>query len=132
MRTVFPEDCVGQSEPPAVVIILDVPAIEMIPSVVRSFDTAYKPFRSIDPSDVEKHTVRVIYHLLGEGVIQDERYIDFMKGFPEATEVILFMSINQPAVLTPSIYSMSYRLPNTAQTLSHSQATASNNIAFLN
>jgi ribonuclease Z len=88
MRTVLPEDCVGQSEPPAVVIILDVPVIEMIPSVVRSFDTAYKPFRSIDPSDVEKHTVRVVYHLLGEGVIQDERYIDFMKGFPETTEVI--------------------------------------------
>lgn len=88
MRTVRPEDCVGLSEPPAVVIILDVPMIEMIPSVIHSFDSAYKPFRSIDPSDMEKHTVRVVYHLLGEGVLQDERYIDFMKGFPATTEVI--------------------------------------------
>ncbi|EKM81596.1 hypothetical protein AGABI1DRAFT_105131 [Agaricus bisporus var. burnettii JB137-S8] len=100
MRTVRPEDCVGLSEPPAVVIILDVPMIEMIPSVIHSFDSAYKPFRSIDPSDMEKHTVRVVYHLLGEGVLQDERYIDFMKGFPATTEHVVSSSEYSPNPLT--------------------------------
>lgn len=89
VRTLRPEDCMSRSDPPAAVIILDVPSVEMIPSVIRSFDTVYKPFRSMDPGDLEKHTVRAVYHLLGQGVLRDERYIEFMKGFPETAEVLI-------------------------------------------
>lgn len=87
-RTVRPEDCMSKSDPPAVVIILDVPFVDMIPSVIHSFNTAYKSFRSSDPDDMEKHTVRVVYHLLGSGVLEDERYLEFMRGFPKTAEVL--------------------------------------------
>lgn len=89
VRTVHPEECMSKSDPPAAVIILDVPSVEMIPSVVQSFDTVYRPFRSSDPEDSEKHKVGVIYHLLGHGVLEDDRYRDFMGGFCGTAEVIL-------------------------------------------
>ena len=91
VRTVYPEECMSKSDPPAAVIILDVPSVEMIPSVVQSFDTVYRPFRSTDPDDMEKHNVRVIYHLLGPGVLEDDRYRNFMQGFHVTTEVVLVL-----------------------------------------
>lgn len=89
VRTVHPEECMSKSDPPAAVIILDVPSVEMIPSVVQSFNTVYRSFRSSDPEDLEKHKVGVIYHLLGPRVLEDDRYRDFMRGFHGTAEVIL-------------------------------------------
>ncbi|KAF9454406.1 hypothetical protein P691DRAFT_717421 [Macrolepiota fuliginosa MF-IS2] len=99
-RTVHPEECMAKSEPPAAVIILDIPSVDMIPSVIRSFDTVYKPFRSLDPNDMEEHAVRVVYHLLGSGVLEDERYLEFMKGFPETTEHIVSSPEHSPNPVT--------------------------------
>ncbi len=114
-RTVHPEDCMSKSDSPAAVIILDVPSVDMIPSVVRSFDTVYKPFHSPSPHDLEKHTVRVVYHLLGSGVLEDARYTKFLKGFPETAEV--FSSIYHDFVgFDTLVCSTSYRLPNTLPT----------------
>ncbi|KXN86195.1 Zinc phosphodiesterase ELAC protein 2 [Leucoagaricus sp. SymC.cos] len=111
MRTVRPEEVMGKSDPPAVVVILDVPFVEMVPSVVRSFDTVYKPFRSSDPSDLEKHTVRVVYHLLGPGVLEDERYIGFIKGFPGTAEHIFSSPEHNPnPVIFTSHGLVQYRL----------------------
>ncbi|KAF5362391.1 hypothetical protein D9756_002186 [Leucocoprinus leucothites] len=111
VRTVRPEDVTGKSDPPAAVIMLDVPSVEMIPSVVRSFDTVYKPFRSSNPNDLEKHTVRVIYHLLGPGVLEDKRYKAFMRGFPAATEHVISSPEHSPNPVTFTSFALNqYRL----------------------
>lgn len=74
--------------PPPVVIILDVPRPTFIPSVVNAFNNEYQPFRSRDPYHREKYAVKVVYHLLGPGVIEDFRYTNFMKGFAGTTRVL--------------------------------------------
>lgn len=115
IRAVRPEDCMNKSDPPAAVIILDVPSVDMIPSVARSFDTVYKPFHSPGPHDSEQHAVRVVYHLLGPGVLEDARYIKFLNGFPETVEV--FSSSHHPLIIFNGIiYSTSYHLPSTLPT----------------
>ncbi|KAI0317320.1 hypothetical protein OF83DRAFT_1083676 [Amylostereum chailletii] len=83
-RTVKPEDCVGPQENPSVVIVLDVPTPDHIESLSSTFSTPfYAEFRS-KTEDVEKrYNVHLIYHLLGKGVLEDERYRDFMCGFAD-------------------------------------------------
>ncbi|KAF5351284.1 hypothetical protein D9758_007983 [Tetrapyrgos nigripes] len=90
-RTVRPEEVVGPSEVPSVVIIADVPTPGHIPSLVSSFSGSpfYSKFRSNRPEDLQDHVVRVIYHICGEGVLEDERYLDFMRGFgPQVHHVV--------------------------------------------
>ncbi|PFH48651.1 hypothetical protein AMATHDRAFT_64951 [Amanita thiersii Skay4041] len=84
-RTVQPEECVDKSETPdKVILVLDVPSPSYIPSVISTFETPfYAKFRSRSPEYKEKHIVRTVYHILGEGVLEDERYIQFMRSFEE-------------------------------------------------
>ncbi|THH10213.1 hypothetical protein EW146_g8446 [Bondarzewia mesenterica] len=85
-RTVRPEDCVGDSECPGIVIVLDVPSPDHVPSLASSFNTPfYSVFRSKAQEDAKKYNVHAIYHLLGDGVLEDERYKAFMNGFADHT-----------------------------------------------
>jgi ribonuclease Z len=131
MRTVRPEDCMSKSDPPAAVVILDIPSVEMIPSALRSFDEAYKPFRSSDKDNLERHTVRVVYHLLGPKVLEDERYIEFMRGFPETAQVNLAL-YHTTDFINWSIYSILFLRLNSARIPSRLQVMVSSNIAYLN
>ncbi|KAG6818817.1 hypothetical protein H0H93_001378 [Arthromyces matolae] len=89
-RVVRPEDCIGESESPGVALIFDIPTPAHIPSLIASFqEPFYAKFRSHRPEDFKDHAVRSIYHILGNDVIEDPRYIEFMNGFsPNAHHVI--------------------------------------------
>ncbi|KAF4591050.1 hypothetical protein EYR40_009650 [Pleurotus pulmonarius] len=90
-RTVRPEECVGESESPGVLIILDVPSPAYIPSLISSFTTSstFAKFRSHLPEDAKEYNVRTVFHLCGRGVLEDTRYIEFMNGFsPDVHHVV--------------------------------------------
>jgi ribonuclease Z len=68
---------------------LDVPSPTYIPSLVFSFDQSpfYAKFRSTRPEDLAEFVVRTVFHLCGDGVLEDPQYIQFMSGFPPTTHV---------------------------------------------
>ncbi|KAF8075182.1 hypothetical protein FPV67DRAFT_1476334 [Lyophyllum atratum] len=82
-RTVRPEDCIGESEAPGAILILDIPTTMHIPALLSSFEDSpfYAKFRSQRPEDIDEYSVRSVFHLCGQGVLEDERYIAFMNGF---------------------------------------------------
>lgn len=117
-RTVKPEDCVGEHETTKVrplnllhsnvlsncvkvVMILDVPTSDHIESLASAFDApAYSNFRVKHPDSRKDYAVHVIYHLLGSGVLEDERYKSFMGGFSDDTQHIICSSDHNPDPLT--------------------------------
>ena len=96
-RTVKPEDVMPPPEEPSVsvsrvsfltypvqvTVIIDIPTPAHIASIVSSFDNIpfYKKYRS-DTSGLHHHT-RSVFHLLGEGVLEDERYVQWMTGWDD-------------------------------------------------
>ncbi|KZT10496.1 uncharacterized protein LAESUDRAFT_810112 [Laetiporus sulphureus 93-53] len=82
-RIVKPEDCIAQSEIPKVMLLLDVPTPTHIPQVVATFteNPFYSRFHSKSENDQSEYRVHIIYHLCGPGVLEDERYKAFMRGF---------------------------------------------------
>ncbi|KAK7031531.1 hypothetical protein R3P38DRAFT_2924192 [Favolaschia claudopus] len=83
-KIINPLDCIGPSEVPPVLIVLDVPSPAYIPHLISSFETSpfYARFHSTRTEDVSEYAVRTVYHLCGAGVFEDPRYIQFMNGFP--------------------------------------------------
>jgi ribonuclease Z len=69
--------------------VLDVPSIDHIPSAVASFNDSpfFKRLRSQEEKDTKEYLVRTVYHLLGPNVLEDERYLAFMRGFPPNAQV---------------------------------------------
>ncbi|KAJ7272678.1 hypothetical protein B0H12DRAFT_1043818 [Mycena haematopus] len=90
-KVVRPLDCIGPSEVPAVLIVLDVPSAAYIPSLISSFEQSpfYAKFRSTRPEDLAAFVVRTVFHLCGDGVLEDARYIEFMNGFPPTAHHIV-------------------------------------------
>lgn len=72
-------------------IILDIPSPAHIPALVSAFTDSlfYAKFRSHRDEDREEFAVNVVYHLCGEGVLEDDRYKEFMRGFSSHTHVSL-------------------------------------------
>ncbi|KAI0694223.1 hypothetical protein BC835DRAFT_1415475 [Cytidiella melzeri] len=87
-RTVQPEECVAPSEPPKVVIILDVPSQAHIASLSSAFDLS-PLYRQLRSKSNDEYAVSTIYHLCGEGVIEDVRYKTFMNGFPASVHHVV-------------------------------------------
>ena len=107
-RTVRPDQVLAKSDPPAVgcsplivpypadlvlqvVIVLDIPSTLCIPSLLSSFKSSayYRKFWSEDHSLLKKedYTVRTVYHMCGDGVLENEDYKAFMNGFSSDTNV---------------------------------------------
>ncbi|KAI3607358.1 3 trna processing endoribonuclease [Moniliophthora roreri] len=101
-RTVRPEDVLGPSDVPGAVIIMDVPTPAHIPSATRPFTNSpfYKKFRSSDEEDLKEYAVRAVYHILGDGVLEDARYREFMRGFWENTQHIVSSREHSPDPVT--------------------------------
>ncbi|KAG6877546.1 hypothetical protein C0993_006239 [Termitomyces sp. T159_Od127] len=100
-RTVRPEDCIGESESPGVVIILDIPTVEHIPALIAAFkDPFYAKFRSHRPEDLQDHAVRSVFHLLGKDVLEEPRYIEFMDGFSPNTHHVISSREHSPDPVT--------------------------------
>lgn len=66
-----------------VVLVLDIPAPSHIDSLASSFvdSSFYAQFRSRRPEDIKEYAVRSIFHICGDGVLEDPRYTTFMNGF---------------------------------------------------
>ncbi|PCH45067.1 hypothetical protein WOLCODRAFT_155082 [Wolfiporia cocos MD-104 SS10] len=90
-RIVLPEDCVAPPESPQVLLLLDVPSPEHIPSLVASFENNpfYAKFRSKSAKDRSEYSVHVVSHLCGPGVLGDESYKAFMQGFADDTHHVV-------------------------------------------
>lgn len=90
-RVVRPDDnCRATPVNPTVVVILDVPSPSYIPSLINSFTRS--PLYSKIWSRTPEYTVSSVFHLCGEGVLEDERYIEFMNGFPADTHHVISSS----------------------------------------
>ncbi|TFK75060.1 hypothetical protein BDN72DRAFT_758625 [Pluteus cervinus] len=101
-RTVQPEDVMGASDPPGVVIVLDVPSPSHIDSLISAFKAPfYSQFRSQHASDAKKYAVRVIYHFLGDGVLEDPRYKEFMRGFSQQANHLIS---SDPHLPDPTVF----------------------------
>ncbi|PPQ90050.1 hypothetical protein CVT25_006290 [Psilocybe cyanescens] len=94
-RTVRSDEVLGEAEKTAAIVILDVPSIAHIPALVASFRGSefYQKFWSEDPTIFEtterEYNLRVAYSMCGPGVLEDERYKAFMRGFgPLAHHII--------------------------------------------
>lgn len=76
------------------IIILDIPTPSHIASLVDSFERSsfYRKLRSNHPDDLAEVSVRSVFHICGEGVLEDERYGAFMRGFSSETEVEFTLS----------------------------------------
>ncbi|KAH9852566.1 hypothetical protein C2E23DRAFT_826150 [Lenzites betulinus] len=90
-RTVRPEECVAATEPPQSVLILDVPSPAYIPSLVTSFTESpfFAKYRSRKESERKEHPIHAVFHLCGEGVLEDPRYKTFMNGFFDETHHVI-------------------------------------------
>ncbi|OJT01745.1 Zinc phosphodiesterase ELAC protein 2 [Trametes pubescens] len=86
-RTVKPEDCVAPSEVAQAVLIVDVPSPAYIPSLMASFTESpfFSKYRSRTAEGRKEHPTHAVFHLCGEGVLEDERYKAFMNGFSDET-----------------------------------------------
>jgi ribonuclease Z len=87
-RTVQPEEVVGAPEPPKVVLVLDVPSVDYLPSLTEAFGDESWFARFKEQHREERH-VHAVFHLLGDGVLEDARYKDFINSFPSDVEVSL-------------------------------------------
>ncbi|KAI0341479.1 hypothetical protein BDW22DRAFT_1359055 [Trametopsis cervina] len=87
-RTVGPEECVGPSEKPKVVMVIDVPNQDYISSLSTGF-TESSFYRQFWSKSEDEYSVSTIFHLCGEGVLEDPRYQDFMNRFPESVHHVI-------------------------------------------
>ncbi|PPQ65164.1 hypothetical protein CVT24_011027 [Panaeolus cyanescens] len=103
-RMVQPEEVLGKPEPAMVVAVFDIPSPDHIPSLCNSFrtNTFYQRFWSEDGSAVQssEHIVRTVYHFLGDGVLEDERYKQFMRGFGPNVHHLVTSREHSPDPLT--------------------------------
>jgi ribonuclease Z len=69
-------------------LVIDCPSPSHIPSLVASFSEGfYSKFHSAREEDTAQYSVRSVFHICGEGVLEDERYKEFMRGFRDDAHV---------------------------------------------
>ncbi|KAI6010112.1 hypothetical protein EDC04DRAFT_3072447 [Pisolithus marmoratus] len=101
-----PSDCIGEGMLPGVVLLLDTPTLAHIPSLLAGFADG-GPFAKYRKLKSEDHIVRVIHHLCGDGVLEDERYRAFMNEFgPDVHHLVASRRyLPDPVTFTSAAYS---------------------------
>ncbi|KAJ8585232.1 hypothetical protein M405DRAFT_773220 [Rhizopogon salebrosus TDB-379] len=99
-RSVGPGDVVGASEDPGVVLILDTPSIEHIPSLIRGFESGVFSKYWGKEQEIKDHALRVVFHLCGDEVAGHERYKAFMNGFKDDVHHIVASRDHMPDPIT--------------------------------
>ncbi|KIY69263.1 hypothetical protein CYLTODRAFT_349872 [Cylindrobasidium torrendii FP15055 ss-10] len=79
-RTVEPEAVMDAPEPSSVLLILDIPSPDHIPSLLKSFEEIAL-YTSLWQEPNNDQVVSCVFHNCGPGVLEDERYIAFMNKF---------------------------------------------------
>ncbi|KAJ3032438.1 hypothetical protein HDV00_007546 [Rhizophlyctis rosea] len=80
---VEPHQCIGPSRPGSIFVILDCPNASYIDSVLDS-----QSLTDLQDSK-SKDRVKYIVHILGDGVLEDERYVAWAKKFAKSTQHVL-------------------------------------------
>ncbi|KAG8216533.1 hypothetical protein J3R82DRAFT_6675 [Butyriboletus roseoflavus] len=108
-REIKPEDCIGESVTPAVVLVFDTPTSAHIPALLSSFVDSghFAKYLWKHAEDSKQHKVRVIFHLCGDGVLEDQRYKTFMDDFgPEVHHIVASRKyLPNPMTFTSAAYS---------------------------
>jgi hypothetical protein len=82
-----------------VVLILDTPSTAHITSLIKGFESgAFSKYWGKGP-EKKDHALRVVFHLCGNDVFENERYKGFMKRFEGDVHVSASFSGMQWAVL---------------------------------
>lgn len=92
-------------------IVLDIPSPEYIHSLLSTFSEGNFLSRFKRVKEDDEHSVKNVFHLCGNGVLEDLRYQEFMRGFSSETYVC------NCSVWLVSYSSISYRPKNTLTTL---------------
>ncbi|EPQ53491.1 hypothetical protein GLOTRDRAFT_78506 [Gloeophyllum trabeum ATCC 11539] len=95
-RTVTPQDCLGASEAPAVVAILDVPSPSYIPSLV----TELKSSPVLSGNDGEKYNIRLVVHLCGDDVWGNQYIQGVVRCFPASVHHLVSSKKHSPNPVT--------------------------------
>ncbi|KIK63188.1 hypothetical protein GYMLUDRAFT_197664 [Collybiopsis luxurians FD-317 M1] len=121
LRTVRPVEVIAPSQPPAAALILDIPSPDYIPSILAAFDTEgstwarwtkYSKVEVIPEKlpEEEEFLLHTVFHILGEGVLEDERYQSFMSNFRSESEIHHVISSkahsSDPITFTSSAYQL--------------------------
>lgn len=74
-----------------VALILDIPTRGHITPLITSFEESPTFVRFLSPTekDIDECSVRVVFHICGDDVLEDERYISFMNRFGPDVQVSL-------------------------------------------
>ncbi|KAH0834911.1 beta-lactamase-like protein [Lanmaoa asiatica] len=108
-REIKPEDCIGESVTPAVVLLLDTPTLAHIPALLSSFVDSGHFARYLwkHAEESKLHKVQAVFHFCGDGVLEDERYKTFMDDFgPEAHHIVASRRyLPNPMTFTSAAYS---------------------------
>ncbi|KAI6012153.1 hypothetical protein BKA83DRAFT_4370844 [Pisolithus microcarpus] len=101
-----PSDCIGEGTPPGIVLLLDIPTLAHIPSLLAGFADG-GPFAKYRQLNSKDHDVRVIHHLCGDGVLEDERYRALMNEFgPDVHHLVASRRyLPDPVTFTSAAYS---------------------------
>ncbi|KAF9525128.1 hypothetical protein CPB83DRAFT_860056 [Crepidotus variabilis] len=92
-RMVKPEDVLAEPEKPSAILILDTPSPDHIPSLLATFSESefYRQLWNESGSSTQGQqiTLRAIYHLCGDDVLEHEQFRILMKGFgPDVHHII--------------------------------------------
>ncbi|KAL4068530.1 hypothetical protein V8B97DRAFT_2024779 [Scleroderma yunnanense] len=104
-REIKPADCIAEGPLPGVVLLFDTPTLAHIPGLLAGFadDGPFAKYWQIDSKD---HVVRVVYHLCGDDVLEDERYKIFMNQFgPDVHHLVASRRhLSDPVTFTSAAY----------------------------
>ncbi|KAG6330075.1 hypothetical protein ID866_9015 [Astraeus odoratus] len=105
-REIKPADCIAEGTLPGVILVLDTPTVAHIPHLLAGF-VGCGPFAKYCEVESKDHIVRVVYHLCGDGVLEDERYKAFMNEFgPEVHHLVASRRhLPDPVTFTSAAYS---------------------------
>jgi ribonuclease Z len=88
-----------------VFVVVDCPHVDYIPSLVAA--TEFVPYQNVivtpqsRTENDKKPTPCVMIHLVGERVLEDERYVKWMKSFGDRTQVTSSLLFSIVLSLTP-------------------------------
>ncbi|KAF9974037.1 Zinc phosphodiesterase ELAC protein 2 [Actinomortierella ambigua] len=83
-ETVHPHQVISGGRPGRVVLVVDCPSVEYLPSLL-----AAPEFRALQAANDRSNDVSSIVHMAGEAVLSDPRYQQWMAAFGEATQHIV-------------------------------------------
>ncbi|TDL24665.1 hypothetical protein BD410DRAFT_745395 [Rickenella mellea] len=78
IRTIQPADCMGIPDKAGTLIIVDCPTPDYIDGLLASpVWSDYQPQDGVE----SEYTLQAVFHLVGDGVLEDPRYVQWMRSF---------------------------------------------------